>query len=125
VSRREPLPGVGAIVAAALLMAGCSEPAPTRAPITFQGAISGVYHAGPPSECGRGVTTVTGAIGSDSSDTADLAVSDSGTVQVSSNRFGDFSGRGVAFRPPIGWDIDAELTGRTGGKLIVRGHLPC
>ncbi|MHB8507847.1 MAG: hypothetical protein ACYDGR_04260 [Candidatus Dormibacteria bacterium] len=117
---------LGALPAAVLLLTACGEPRVSHDPLVFSGQVSGVFRPGPPSNCGVGQTAVTGPYGSGTTDTADLTVSDEGSVSVNLGAArGTYSGMGVAFRPPLGWDIDADLHSGIGRTLHLHGHLSC
>ena len=111
----------------ALLAAACGDPSRTTAPITFRGAVSGTYLPGAPGSCGPGKTTVTGAYGPDhQAQVADLTLQDDGSVRLDVHGArATYSGRGAAFRPGSGWDIDASLSNGLNRDIQVHGHLPC
>ncbi len=114
------------VTTALLTLAACGEPAETNAPIHLSGALNGVYHPGPPASCGTGTTTVLGQYGPNSTrDVGTMTVSDDGSVSFDVWKGPSFFGRGVAFRPGHGWDIDAQLHGPASETVTATGHLPC
>jgi hypothetical protein len=114
------------VILSAVVLSSCGQPAATNSPVVVRGAINGILRYGFPASCGPGPTRVVGTYGSDPElDAADLTVSDDGKISFDAGRRGVFSGDGVAFRPGVGWDIDAQLRSGLTRTITIKGHVSC